>query len=313
MSSEEIYFTSTHKRKRSSADYKSHSSTHSSTINDYKNKKNSPSHSHSLSDTTGDDKDHDIGHIQFKLNDIYKDRYVCKSELGLGTFGKVFKCKDLKHDDYVAIKVIRKIEKYIESAEIERDILNDIYEEQKRARKSYCVKLYSSFKSDGHFFMVMETLGISLLSLIKLNDYIGLPLSIVKIISQQILQGIEFLHSMNLIHTDLKLENILFKSITSKEQLIPITVYNHRKKKDATIYIPNLQSNTNTNTPAIEMKLIDFGGATYDHEHKTTIINTRQYRGPEVTLEVGWSFPSDIWSIGKCNHYHIILMTLTII
>lgn len=45
--------------------------------------------------------------------------------------------------------------------------------------------------------------------------------------------------------------------------------------------------------------VIDFGGATYDNdEDKATIINTRQYRGPEVSLKLGWSFPSDIWSIG---------------
>jgi serine/threonine protein kinase len=45
--------------------------------------------------------------------------------------------------------------------------------------------------------------------------------------------------------------------------------------------------------------VIDFGGATYDDDdHKSTIINTRQYRAPEVILEVGWSFPSDLWSAG---------------
>lgn len=45
--------------------------------------------------------------------------------------------------------------------------------------------------------------------------------------------------------------------------------------------------------------VIDFGGATYDDDRdKATIINTRQYRGPEVSLELGWSFPSDLWSVG---------------
>lgn len=33
-----------------------------------------------------------------------------------------------------------------------------------------------------------------------------------------------------------------------------------------------------------EVKLIDFGGATYEDEHHTEIINTRQYRAPEVIL-----------------------------
>jgi serine/threonine protein kinase len=55
--------------------------------------------------------------------------------------------------------------------------------------------------------------------------------------------------------------------------------------------------------------VIDFGGATYDNDHaKSKIINTRQYRGPEVTLELGWSYPSDLWSIGcvigEVNSFH---------
>ena len=45
--------------------------------------------------------------------------------------------------------------------------------------------------------------------------------------------------------------------------------------------------------------VIDFGGATYDNDpSKSRIVNTRQYRSPEVTLELGWSFPSDVWSAG---------------
>ena len=44
--------------------------------------------------------------------------------------------------------------------------------------------------------------------------------------------------------------------------------------------------------------MIDFGGATYDNEKKSSIVNTRQYRAPEVILGVGWSMPSDLWSIG---------------
>ena len=47
------------------------------------------------------------------------------------------------------------------------------------------------------------------------------------------------------------------------------------------------------------IKVIDFGGATYDNEKKSTIVNTRQYRAPEVILNVGWGCPSDLWSVGK--------------
>ena len=44
--------------------------------------------------------------------------------------------------------------------------------------------------------------------------------------------------------------------------------------------------------------VIDFGGATFDYERKGSIINTRMYRGPEVILGIGWSYPSDMWSVG---------------
>merc|ERR1719387_2358925 len=46
------------------------------------------------------------------------------------------------------------------------------------------------------------------------------------------------------------------------------------------------------------VKLIDFGNATYEDEHHSSIINTRQYRAPEVILALGWNERSDIWSIG---------------
>jgi serine/threonine protein kinase len=47
-----------------------------------------------------------------------------------------------------------------------------------------------------------------------------------------------------------------------------------------------------------DVKVIDFGGATYHHENHTLIINTRQYRAPEVILEADtWNELSDIWSM----------------
>jgi len=54
------------------------------------------------------------------------------------------------------------------------------------------------------------------------------------------------------------------------------------------------------------IKVIDFGGATYLHDKKkTNVINTRQYRGPEVILWDGnksghgiWNEKTDIWSAG---------------
>ncbi|PIO35908.1 hypothetical protein AB205_0109140, partial [Aquarana catesbeiana] len=46
------------------------------------------------------------------------------------------------------------------------------------------------------------------------------------------------------------------------------------------------------------IRLVDFGSATFDHEYHTTIVATRHYRPPEVILELGWSQPCDVWSLG---------------
>ena len=46
------------------------------------------------------------------------------------------------------------------------------------------------------------------------------------------------------------------------------------------------------------IKIIDMGGATFKDEHHSAIINTRQYRAPEVILScVKWDTSSDIWCI----------------
>lgn len=52
--------------------------------------------------------------------------------------------------------------------------------------------------------------------------------------------------------------------------------------------------------PADErVRLIDFGGATHNSERHSSIINTRQYRSPEVILQCcQWQESSDVWSIG---------------
>lgn len=59
-----------------------------------------------------------------------------------------------------------------------------------------------------------------------------------------------------------------------------------------------------------DVRLIDFGSATFDHEHHSTIVSTRHYRAPEVILELGWSQPCDVWSIGYVIHTtHIVHRT----
>ena len=48
----------------------------------------------------------------------------------------------------------------------------------------------------------------------------------------------------------------------------------------------------------LRIKIIDFGSATFDWEHHSTVVSTRHYRALEVILELGWNQSCDVWSVG---------------
>ena len=89
---------------------------------------------------------------------------------------------------------------------------------------------------------------------------------------------------MGLAHTDLKPENILLTA------------------KDYETFADEYKVPTSDN-----IVLIDFGNATFSTEHHSRIINTREYRCPEVLLQCcKWSEISDMWSVGciACELYN---------
>ncbi|EFA79063.1 protein serine/threonine kinase [Heterostelium album PN500] len=47
-----------------------------------------------------------------------------------------------------------------------------------------------------------------------------------------------------------------------------------------------------------DIVVIDFGGATFDDKHHTSVVCSRPYRPPEIILGNGWSYPCDMWGIG---------------
>lgn len=209
------------------------------------------------------------------------DRYI--KEAGIGTFGKVIFCEDIRMKRMVAIKVVRNIRKYTDSAKIESEILEGVNRADPQGT-SLILRLYSSFEWHGHYCMVCEPLGPSIYDYIKQNNHGPLPLYCVQSFADQLLRAVAFMHEMRLIHTDLKLENIL---LVSREPFV--TTEKTTKARDGKPVLAPRKT---------DIKIIDFGGATYDYEHKSALINTRQYRSPEVILGLGWSTPSDVWSVG---------------
>lgn len=221
--------------------------------------------------------DDTVGHFRGKEGTVIANRFRIIRDVGLGTFGRVCACLDLKsrnrQNEVVAIKIVRNVSRYFDSARIEADIIEDVNKRGGRG-VSHCAVMFDSFTFLGHYCMVFESLGPSLYDVLKRRNYQGFPFFCVRDFARQLLETLEFLHSFRLIHTDLKPENILL--LNDREV--------HRK---------------GCSWPeSTRIKVIDFGGATYDDDKKSSIVNTRQYRAPEVILGVGWSMPSDLWSLG---------------
>jgi serine/threonine protein kinase len=70
-----------------------------------------------------DDKD---GHYVIRLGESLIPRYKILKIIGEGTFGKVTQCWDREKKKYVAIKIIKSIQKYRDAATVEIEILKNI-------------------------------------------------------------------------------------------------------------------------------------------------------------------------------------------
>jgi dual-specificity kinase len=99
------------------------------------------------------------------------------------------------------------------------------------------------------------------------------------------------LHDLNLIHTDLKPENILLC-----DNSYQAFTYSRRIPSSSTTV--NRQAAQRKVLLDTEIRLIDFGSATFQDEYHSSVVSTRHYRAPEIILGLGWSYPCDIWSIG---------------
>ncbi|KAK3609018.1 hypothetical protein CHS0354_039319 [Potamilus streckersoni] len=224
--------------------------------------------------------DDEEGHLIYQAGDILQARYEVVQTLGEGTFGKCVSVKDnQRKDERLALKIIKNIEKYREAAKLEINVLEKVREKDPHG-KYLCVQMLDWFDYHGHICIAFEMLGLSVFDFLKENNYLPYPIEQVRHISYQLCYAVNFLHENQLTHTDLKPENILF--VDSDFDM----TYNAKKKRDE------------RKVKKTDIRLIDFGSATFDHEHHSTIVSTRHYRSPEVILELGWSQPCDVWSIG---------------
>lgn len=210
--------------------------------------------------------------------------YQVSTFLGEGAFGRVALCSKLEEmqenmKQQMALKIIRKSKKYYDSAKLEIKVLETL-KRKDPSDKHHIVKIEDSFTYKGHACLVFEKLGANLYEFMKANHNIPYPRDQVRTIAAQIVSAVNFMHRHKIIHTDLKPENILFVNDDSFEE--------YHRSSGRTVRV--------VRSPNI--RIIDFGSATFEYEHHTKIVSTRHYRAPEVILELGWSYPCDVWSIG---------------
>ncbi|ETO27632.1 protein kinase domain-containing protein [Reticulomyxa filosa] len=227
--------------------------------------------------------------------------------------------------------MIRSVRKYLDSARIETEILDEIAKKDEN-HKHHIIRFLGSFEtklnSQKHVCIIFEKMGCSLYQFVKKNDYRGFLIDHLRIIARQLFDAINcsvisffvlfasvvmvptfsfanvvyiymymrvctnvliVIHEeLSLVHTDLKLENILLVDDSYITMNHPHFGQKYR--------VPN----------QTDIRLIDFGGAVFEKKDSKShakglrfeIINTRQYRGPEVILGTGWDCSSDLWSIG---------------
>ena len=235
----------------------------------------------SYSFSSGDSKrDDSIGMYLGRYGDSIDGRYRVLRTLGKGTFGRVVECSEYGRKGLKAIKVVRSIKKYVDEARVEASILEDVQDRISNAHKgsendSRIVHLYEDFSWNSHYCLVLEPLGISLYDFCRKTNYRPWKHSAVAVVTADVLSALACLHEISCVHTDVKLENVLFEN-------------------------PSDFDSSLIRSWSFRVKIIDFGGAVFlkHGQPGTGIINTRQYRSPEVLLNRGWGTSSDVWSLG---------------
>ena len=182
-------------------------------------------------------------------------RYEILDFFGEGAFGTLIKCFDHKTKSIVAVKCIVNTDVLTKQSVVESRILSALSETQCRQ----IVRAFDYFIFRSHPFITFEVLGENLSNLCD----VPMQMKTVRNYSHQILTALEAIHRKNVIHCDIKPDNVMLE-VDSKSLL----------------------------------KIIDFGSSCFNGEQMYSYIQSRHYRAPEVILGLPYSFPIDMWGFG---------------
>ena len=201
------------------------------------------------------------------------DKYYKKlKDLGSGSYGNVYKAKNIIMDNIVAIKTIEKVqENMIDDLEIKNEI-NIL----KTLSHPNIVKIYEFFDTPIYYYIVTEYCKKGELFAYIKNKYNEKQLSV---LFYQVFSGLVYLHEKKILHRDLKLENLMVSEI----------------EKDVI-----------TEEEYFWIKIIDFGTAKIFEKNRAEklVIGSSYYMAPEI-FKQRYNEKCDTWSVGV-----ILYMTL---
>jgi len=202
------------------------------------------------------------GYYHIIAKDQIAYRYEIMDYIGKGSFGQALKVFDHKEKQIVALKILRSKRKLFKQGMVEANILQFIKENDPE-NKSRIIKMFDHFIFRNHIMITFELLSINLFDFLRNNNFKGISLGLIRRFAIQLLDALCFLRKYQIIHCDLKPENVLLEQPT--KSLI---------------------------------KLIDFGSSCFSNQRIYTYIQSRFYRAPEIMLGIPYTCGIDMWSFG---------------
>ncbi|CAJ1401732.1 unnamed protein product [Effrenium voratum] len=218
--------------------------------------------------------------------------YVVEDYVASGSFSRVFRVHEAKRwgeRRVYAAKVMRKEDSYIQytsSGPKEGELLMRLEAAQAAQEQEVltmrCLDSFATKDDAGqeYWCLILEWLDASLFDIVRANGHRGLHLSMVRILLRQLLEQLKVLQELKCTHTDIKHKNCCLAN--TEHYLAP-------SSGGPTIILTQPLA-----------KFIDYGNAVFEGDKKPHPIHTKQFRAPEVLLNVrmGWGPASDTWTLG---------------
>jgi len=179
--------------------------------------------------------------------------------------------------------------------------------------------ILDSFVYRQHLCIVFELLDKNLYQILKGRKFKGLPLVVVRDIAYQTLEALDALQSYNIIHCDLKPENIVTTSPEGTMMAVDVPPFyhdsanwtlSHRRRAASNFQeastttegrrpsYDHFHSSSISTHPHTFIKLIDFGSACFSDQLAFSYIQSRFYRAPEILLGLPYTSAIDMWGLG---------------